>query len=76
MEPGAEQKENQKQHVPTPAHPWRAMSWLPGVIKADMDTDIHSLSTLLRAFPKRMSSNNHSMFYLLCTHFTDEETAV
>ena len=49
---------------------------LAGIIKADMDTDIHSLSTLLRAFPKGMSSNNRSMFYCLCTHFTDEETAV
>ena len=49
------------------------MSWLPGVIKADMDTDIHSLSTLLRAFPEGMSYNNRSMSYCLCTHFTDEE---
>ena len=58
--------------------PW-AMSWLPGVIKAGMDTDLiqtSTPSTLLRAFPKGMSSNNHSMFYCLCTHFTDKETAV
>ena len=61
---------------PPLARPWRAMSWLPGVIKADMDTDIHSLSTLLRAFPEGMSYNNRSMSYCLCTHFTDEETAV